>query len=580
MMGIKSVVSAQLSVIRGCSYYQRMKSSLFTSQAIGSIFRIGLLSVVGMLSIPALTTAQASSLQLVVNSNQDNIQADEFLTLREAIEIANGNLDINQLSKQEQQLISGNFSVNKNEGLTRITFNLPPTATTIAVNSALPAIASPNLVIDGTTQPGYNTSTVTPGEMAIVIPVVGITPVADAKISRGLTIVADGVTIRGLKIYGFTADHDATSQTPPADIFISHPLPPPNTSQQKIPNPDAPFYDWNIPPKDIVIEDNWLGVGELSAVSCLSSEDCQLTASSKQQSAFGVYVFNSEGVKIYRNAIANHQGSGIITSVRANNLVIQYNLIANNGFAGMPDAIRLEGKIYNTVISSNVIRNNAGSAIFAFKPSGGAEINANVISDNGRRFERAAIYLTGSEHKVINNQIMNQPGPGVVVAAFPNSDRNIIENNQFTNLQGLSIDLIAQFGTEVNDYQEGDGPNPPIQDYQQQRQTGNLGINPPEFSSREFFSALPDNTVTLVGKALPGAQVQIYRVRETGEKQGPLNQAMGSVEVDENGQFALSLEGLQPGERVSAIATHPEYGTSEPAVNALIRSLVSDVSTP
>ena len=45
------------------------------------------------------------------------------------------------------------------------------------------------------------------------------------------------------------------------------------------------------------------------------------------------------------------------------------------------------------------------------------------------------------------------------------------------------------------------------------------------------------------------------------------------LNVDEKGRLSVTLGILKPGERVSAIATHPKYGTSEPAVNAVIRSI-------
>ena len=47
------------------------------------------------------------------------------------------------------------------------------------------------------------------------------------------------------------------------------------------------------------------------------------------------------------------------------------------------------------------------------------------------------------------------------------------------------------------------------------------------------------------------------------------------LNVDEKGRLSVTLGILKPG-RVSAIATHPKYGTSEPAVNALVRLLSTD----
>ncbi|HBB32792.1 MAG TPA: cell envelope biogenesis protein OmpA, partial [Cyanobacteria bacterium UBA9273] len=142
-----------------------------------------------------------------------------------------------------------------------ITFNLPPQETTIKLLSYLPAIASPGVLIDGTTQPGYEPLPVQSSEMAAPTkPVVAITPAEGHEVWRGLTITADGVTIRGLSLYGFTTSHTQTAQTPPADIFISHPLPPPDITNQKVPNSNHSFYETDIPPKDILIENNWLGI--------------------------------------------------------------------------------------------------------------------------------------------------------------------------------------------------------------------------------------------------------------------------------------------------------------------------------
>ncbi len=49
------------------------------------------------------------------------------------------------------------------------------------------------------------------------------------------------------------------------------------------------------------------------------------------------------------------------------------------------------------------------------------------------------------------------------------------------------------------------------------------------------------------------------------------------LSVDEKGSLSVILGILKPGQLVSAIATYPQYGTSEPAVNAVIRSLVPTI---
>ncbi|BAY10927.1 right-handed parallel beta-helix repeat-containing protein [Calothrix sp. NIES-2098] len=494
-----------------------------------------------LLVLPEVAVSQPPqpSVKVVVNSNQDGaIQADDVLTLREAIALVNGTLPIEQLSDREKaqvQTLGNNLP-------SRIEFNLPPQERAIALKELLPPLASPGLVVDGTTQPGYDDAK---------SPIVAITTTNDADVIRGLTVVADNITIRGLSLYGFTARHGATASIPPADIFIA-PL------SEVVEVKGSKTYA-STPPKDVVIENNWLGI----------PPDASLPS---KTSAFGVSVFNSIGTTIQHNRIAHHDGSGIITSVRAENLQVKENIITHNGLGGMPDAIRLEGVISNTQITANSIQFNAGSGLYLFKPEGSVKIIDNTISNNGQQLRRAAIYLMGNGHEVVNNKITEQPGPGVVVAAYPQSQGNRIQNNQFAKLQGLSIDLVSQQHVGVSDYQQGDGANPVHDSYQRHRQTGNFGIDAPSFLSREFF-ILQDGSVTLDGIAAPGSVVEIYQVSEYRDNISTLNQAIATVNTDGDGRFSVKLGNLKAGERVSAIAIHPRYGTSEPADLTLIRSL-------
>ncbi|MDZ7958475.1 MAG: right-handed parallel beta-helix repeat-containing protein [Aulosira sp. DedQUE10] len=504
--------------------------------------KLGLAVGLLLLALPEVAFSQTPqlSLRVVVNSNQDGaMQADDVVTLREAIALVNGTLPMEQLSDREKtqvQILSGNVS-------SRIEFNLLPSQTAIALKELLPPLASSGLVVDGSTQPGYD---------GAKSPVVAITTASNADVIRGFTVVTDGVTIRGLSLYGFTARHGATASIPPADIFIA-PL-------SEVVEMKRGKTHSSTPPKDVVIENNWLGI----------PPDASLPS---KASAFGVSVFNSAGTTIQNNRIAHHDGSGIITSVRAENLQVKENIITHNGLAGMPDAIRLEGIITNTKITNNLIQFNAGSGLYLFKPEGPVKILDNTISNNGQKFHRAAIYLMGKGHEVVNNKITDQPGTGVTIAAYPQSLGNRIQNNQFTKLQGLSIDLVSQQNIGVSDYQQGDGVNPVHDSYQRHRQAGNFGIDAPSFLSREFFISLQDGSVTLDGLAAPGSVVEIYQVSEYSGSNGTLNEAIATVNTVNTGRFSVKLGNLKAGERVSAIAIHPQYGTSEPANLALIRSL-------
>lgn len=518
-------------------------------------------------------TASPQQVRVVVNSNSDgDIKPDEQLTLREAIALVNGTLSVDRLSTTERAQVQPATGA-------RIEFNLPSSATTIQLQQQLPDLTSPGLVIDGSTQPGYDAAGSATAEIAIPIPVVAITPVADREIFRGLTVVADNVTIRGLSIYGFNASplkqqlgnllvydgvpKPATLTTPPGDIVVSHRLPPPNTTRQQPPNSNFPFYNRDVPPKNVLIENNWLG---------LPSDERLPTTTS----AFGVYVFNSLGTTIRNNRIYYHDGSAIITSVRGENTVVQQNIIVGNGIEGMPDALRFEGVITKSQIVGNLICANDGAGVYLFKPEGDVLLQNNKITYNGRRLRRAAVYVMGSNHRVVGNEIDHQTGPGVVVTAFPNSDRNVIQNNTFAALEGLSIDLNTQRNLDVSDFQRGDGPNPKRDSGNRRRDTGNGAINAPQFTARAF--APSGSGITLQGKADPGSSVTIYRLGDYQRGKnalydpgyGALSQVLGTATVDNNGNFSYAATGLQTGDMVSAIATDPKYGTSEQAIGAVI----------
>jgi outer membrane protein OmpA-like peptidoglycan-associated protein len=499
-------------------------------------------------SIPNIAAAQTQNtlkityLKITVNSNADEIKPDDRVTLREAIALSNNTLPVNKLTPSEKN------QVQAAEGNSRIEFNLPAGQTTIQLNEVLPALTTPGIAIDGTTQPGYDTNQPANAKDFVPplppTPVVAITPAPGKEVFRGLSIVADNITIRGLSLYGFTAKYQTTASLPPADIFIA----------------SSDIKNHTNPAKNVVIENNWLGI----------TPDEKMP---ETPSAFGVSVFNAVGTIIKNNRISYHDGSGIITGFRAESTQVIENIIIGNGLAGIPDAIRLDGKVNKSEIRSNLVCANDGSGVFLFKPEGAVEIKDNDIRYNGRRLRRAAVYLMGSDHKVSNNNISNQAGSGVVVTAFPpngsfnngTSVRNQIENNRFAKIAGLSIDLNTRGNTGVQDFQRGDGKNPHSDTGNRRLDTGNGGINSPEFLSQEFLNI--NGKVNIDGTAEPGSEVQIYQVAESG-----LNQVLTSVKADEKGKFGATLENLQPGETISAIASHPKYGTSELAYSALVTS--------
>lgn len=503
-----------------------------------------------------LAESKLQSYQLRVNSDRDGkIEPNQELTFREAIAIVNNTLPWSELSPAEQEQIT----VINQPDVSRIEFDLPAPVK-IELLKTLPPLISPGLVIDGTTHPAYDPKEIATVEIPIPIPIVTLTPAKGKNVFRGLTIASDRIKVKGLSIYGFNQPHHPTDTTPGADIVVSSRLP---TLSNQLPEN---------PPQDVEIVDNWLGLPPDESLSQIPS-------------SFGVWLFDGVNTKIQRNRIYNHGGSGILTSVNAAKTQILENIIVGNGLKGMPHAIYLEGLIEDSLIADNLLCGNDGSGVYLFKPDGGITINNNTIKFNGRRVPSAAVYLIGNDHQVTNNQISWQTGTGVTIAAYPQSDRNLITNNSFSDLEGLSIDLNSRDRVSNPFFKLGDGVNPPRNSGNRRRDTANRAINAPQFLSEDFY--LIDGKVNIDGKADPGSKVTLYRVRlgisrdireqsplaSQSRNYGPLSEPLTNAIADSNGRFGITLENLAPGTMISAIATNPDYGTSEPAFNARIRSL-------
>ncbi|MCM1983677.1 right-handed parallel beta-helix repeat-containing protein [Lyngbya confervoides] len=511
---------------------------------------LGLGGIIGRAQ-PARSLAPFPQFTLTVNSAQDGeIQPDDQLTLREAIALANGTLPRTALSPAEAAQVQDRSSGS------RIVFDLPPQHTTIRLQTLLPAIAAPDLVIDGTTQGGYE-----PGN-----PVVSLQPQAGVEVLRGLTLTADRLQVRGLHLSGFRALHRQSFALPSASILVTH--------HPQAESLGGPWRAEDRPgPQHIVIADNVIGPATPGGDAL--------------GAAFGIWIYEARHLTIANNQLQNHRGSAIVTSHWATDTRIEKNQIRGNGARGMPDAVRLEGQIGGTQILGNQLLENAGSAVFLFKTSGAIAVQDNRILGNGTEIPRAALYLMGNDHQIRQNYIGDQNGPGVVIAAYPQSRRNIIVDNQFRNLKGLSIDLVTRRHTTVRDYQVGDGPNPRTESTKRHLDTANRGISAPEFLSREF--SVVGGGVSLEGVAMPGATVSLYRVQQDEsssvfQQRGPLSQRVAQTTVDQTGRFDFFLSEAELGAQLSdqlsdqasaqfsVIATHPDYGTSEPARNVTVRS--------
>ncbi len=523
-------------------------------------------------ALPARANA-VEPMRVVVNSNQDTTARDNVITLREAIDLINGNLKLTDLTETERRQVSRPVMSNEqyqNLPVSRIEFQLPTDQTTIRLQQLLPAIVKSGVVINGRNSsnvansiPGFNVvATTDESETAMEKPTIALTTEKGKEVARGLTISANGVTVKNLAIAGFTTQHLSTATEPPADIFIT-----------AVPNQDVrqETLETELAPKDITIVNNWLG---------------RLPQGKPEmRSAFGVSIFNGNAVTVKGNTIADHDGSGIITSIQARDFRIQNNLIEKNGMAGMPDALRIEGDIAGGEIFQNLIQENAGSGLYLFNPKGAIKVYQNRILNNSQRYVRAAIFVIGQQHQIFDNQISQQSGAGVVVAAYPASYGNKILNNQFTNIKGLPIDLVSQINTNPSDYQNGDGVNRITDSRERGEKTGNAGINAPTLISNEFFLSPIDRSVELSGTTLPNADVEIYKIPNSSNlTDQTLNSALriATVRSDSQNKFSILLKDLQPGDRLAATVTTDNFGTSEMSRPVVIRELtgIQDKAPP
>ena len=507
---------------------------------------------------PAIAQGDLQSFEVVVNSDRDDINPDREMTLREAIAIVNNTLTWGDLSPTEQKQVTTIYQWDAS----RIEFDFPKPVT-IELESLLPPLISPGLIIDGTSHPDYDADNMATVEIPVPVPVVSLTPAVGKNIFRGLNVAGDRITIKGLSIYGFSQPHQPTDTMPGADIIVSSRLP---TGDKELQS-----YVPTQPPLNVDILDNWLGLPPDESIPTIPS-------------GFGVWVFDGENTMIKGNRIYHHGGSGILTSVDASGMQIRENIIVGNGLTGMPHAIYLEGAIEDSVIADNLLCGNDGSGVYLFKPDGSTEIHRNQIKYNGRRVPSAAVYLIGNDHLVTENQIGWQTGTGVTIAAYPQSDRNFIEQNTFSNLEGLSIDLNTRDNTGKPFFKLGDGINPPRNSSNRKRDTANRAIDAPQFLSPDFYAI--DERVHIDGVAQPGSKISLYqvesddRVRATepiplshySQNHGPLSKPLTETVADSEGRFSFTLERFTLGMTVSAIASQTGYGTSEPASNAVIKS--------
>jgi hypothetical protein len=276
-------------------------------------------------------------------------------------------------------------------------------------------------------------------------------------------------------------------------------------------------------PTGTVIENNYIGLDP--------------TGAEARPNGIGLLVAITSNARVSGNRVEHNTDIGIDIRSRNPNLVVEDNIVRNNGGVGI---------------------NFGQGAIAALAFVGPVSVYGNTISDNGGdgvMTTNASDITIGGVVAGQGNVISNNVGKGVVVgASLTDSSTNVsIRGNSIYNNGGLAIDL-GDDGVTPNDSDDSDtGPN--------------LLMNFPILAEVKYGSLIVNGTYT-------GAPNQVYTLdfysSESGDTSdyGPGQTWIGSESVITDGTGDVAFEftfntDIPEGHVVSATATDSVGNTSE-----------------
>ena len=504
--------------------------------------------------------ARALLALVTVNSALDTDTRDSDLTLREAILVTNGTLDVGLLSAQEQAQISGTVNSGPVDRDT-IRFDLAGSGVhTIAPTLALPDVTDP-VVIDGYTQ-GSSTidpaddatpNTLGPGEgtnAALKVEING----ASGPGGNGLTVVAGDSLIRGLVINRFTG----------AQLELS-------------------TLGGN------QVEGNFLGTDAAGTGSLDAGTAAILVRNSANNTVGGLAaaarnLISGKGLNAIQISGAQATGNLVLNNIvgldatgfdEAGDFVACV-LISDSANGNTIGGTTAEAR--NVISGDNVVGielqsdNNAIIGNFV-----GTDVTGtNIIANYGKGF-----VVSGQNNQIggtvpgAGNTIWGSLEQGILVQD-PANGTSILGNSLFSN-GGLGIDLAG--GTETNGVTANDDTDPDVG-------ANNLQNFP------VLTSAVSSTTRTLVSGTLNSIAAQSYRVEffatdaadASGHGEGKTYLGFTDVTTDASGNATfvdVELPTLPTGQSVvSATATSASGATSEfaLALTATIAATTNDVS--
>ncbi|KZX16875.1 hypothetical protein MBCUT_05050 [Methanobrevibacter cuticularis] len=179
-------------------------------------------------------------------------------------------------------------------------------------------------------------------------------------------------------------------------------------------------------------------------ISIDSSSNVRLTSNNIHDNRRGVNAIGTN-IIIENNTILDNAREG--TNLNGESITIRGNVISGNGYEA------IHGHAKNSVISNNTIQNNRFVAVdFHYHtedPTSGDNVTFenNIISNN-----RGGVYLNVNNAKIINNQIYDNGGKGIVIKAGGSyvATNNTISNNRIYNNAGNGIEVNYEGNTISN----------------------------------------------------------------------------------------------------------------------------------
>jgi uncharacterized repeat protein (TIGR01451 family) len=455
---------------------------------------------------------------------------------------------------------------------------------TISLTSPLPVISEPT-VIDGTTQPGYESA-----------PLIEINGSGAGAGANGLTISAGSTTVRGLAIVG-CAGSGIVLESAPGNILAANYLGVDASSQAADPNQTGISINGSA--------DNTIGGSSLATANVISGNTAAGIAISDAvlPADQNLIVANIIGVAPGgASALANGMSGILITGSNSTQIggigagmgnVISGNLGAGIKLAGGAGDTLIEGNLIGTDESGEIAVPNGGDGILiASGPgtqvgggggAGGNEIAANtgdgvdivggsgiVVAGNFIGTDpTGALSLGNQKNGVSIGSSGNTIGGSSAIAG------NLIENNG-AGLSGAGVQLVGlaaensilsnsiynNAGLGIN---LGDGPTP-------NHQPGTPGPN--NYQNYPVLSeAQSDGSATQITGTLSAAPSASFLIQffsspmpdSTGFGQG--KNYLGSAQVSTNASgiatFSAPCAGATPGTSISATATDSQGDTSE-----------------